>query len=605
MDPLQKHRFVHTSLLRALFKAAKRVDADPALRALLTTPAEYTNMYNHYGERWEGPLLQLHDKRLAGAPGAAIPVSHAFFSFLQEINAGKSFFNPLDEGVSKRLYPVVVHKARALAASWKEAHPEGFADGEDTKLLAAAFFAMKCSKSVFDVVPLVESATQPQRKVTKVKLPGKGKKASVVKNPLVYQLPDYLKTLEVHQKLPVIQDSSEASAETPIPAETTDFEKTVKTNNEKATKNQTKTPKTKNAPKPTPQSAPAHFLVAHPMLDQCFRHAIILISAHRPTAAASVSTDDKKLPVHIDEVRPTRTGASKHRLKTSAKSQSERSEPDSSMGWVINLPVRSKNGDPLRVHDLKLDDHDDIFNECLSENIVFSGGPVGSPTMLSNRSHHALFLLYCGPLSIPELLAIKTPTAAKQEEAAADKTTLKVLPVAPGVHSICDLEFLRMLMQSEKVDRREILVILGYSGWGKSQLEGEVLQGTWFPASIDSAKDVRSLMLSYQKCDVGKDSPKEAKSTVEASATSKPSTGEKAAPPSKGDSGVAIKASQRAIAELAEKTRKELFATRTRASTSTVPMPVKMWSDFLHAMGPEHEPMSRLSAVLPLRSMSP
>ena len=569
---MQRQRKMQMSLLRTLLKAAKRIDADPALRAIITTPAEYTNMYNHYGERWEGPLLQVHDRPAAspGAPPPPMPVSHAFFAFLQEMNGGKSFYSPHDESAHARIFPRVMEKARALNELWKKSQGEvGDANSAETKAIAAAFFAIKCTQALFDVLPVVEPKS--------LRKSAKGKKGSL-------DVPLYLSALKALKDLPIISDTSE---DAPLTGKLEQKTEIITKKCDKRRKKTVKAAKTSQKGKEV-QKESAHFLVAHPMLDQCFRHAIILISSHKPGAAAHVSVKNvQESAAESKDAGASLPSAAKLRLRTPRRSSSSTYDPDASMGWVINMPIRAKSGEPLRVSDLKLHDHDDTFNTCLQSNIVYTGGPIGSPTTVSSRSQHALFLLYCGPLSLSALQNIKAEPGT--EATTNGSASPKVIGVAPGVHSICDPKHLQALMRAGKVKKSEILVILGYSGWGRSQLDGEVLQGTWFPASLAGAANVRSLMLSYQKNDA-----------VEPLAV------------------FGKKRTQKSVKDLKLKGKKVLRAKSTEAAPSApetaqtvqrtpsaVPFPITMWRDFLHAMGPAFQPMTRLGAVLPLRVMSP
>uniref|UniRef100_A0A7S4PI72 Uncharacterized protein n=1 Tax=Paramoeba aestuarina TaxID=180227 RepID=A0A7S4PI72_9EUKA len=259
---------------------------------------------------------------------------------------------------------------------------------------------------------------------------------------------------------------------------------------------------------------------------------------------------------------------------------------NSSMGWVINMPMRSKTSGLVRVGDLKL--KDEIFRTCLSDNIVFNGGPVGGAHLIMNDpGQQALFLLYCGSLTRKQL--------EKERKGDEKENTGKIHQVAPGVLSITDIQLLQTNILKGRVKASEILVILGYSGWGKSQLEGEIQQGTWFPAAMGSEKDARSLLLSYQKEDTGPVKPKVASKEDPKVDKSKEAGNKGKSTTRKGNQG---------LRNLAETTRLNLFSPPSGTATK-VPIPVKMWKGFLHSMGSNYVPMSRLSAVLPLRVMSP
>lgn len=115
-------------------------------------------------------------------------------------------------------------------------------------------------------------------------------------------------------------------------------------------------------------------------------------------------------------------------------------------GLVINRPAT------LTVN-LLLPDHPVLSNEKIQ---VFTGGPVGLDT---------LQFLHCVPEAIPG-----------------------GLDLGRGVWLGGELEGLASYIAERGVDaEKHLRLIVGYSGWGAGQLEGELASGAWIPAPLDRA----------------------------------------------------------------------------------------------------------------------
>ncbi len=115
-------------------------------------------------------------------------------------------------------------------------------------------------------------------------------------------------------------------------------------------------------------------------------------------------------------------------------------------GLVINRPAT------LTV-DLLLPDHPLLSSEKVR---VYTGGPVGLDT---------LQFLHCAPESIPGGFEL-----------------------GRGLWLGGELDNLATYVAGDgERAERHVRLILGYSGWGAGQLEGELASGAWIPAPLDRA----------------------------------------------------------------------------------------------------------------------
>eukprot|EP00759_Apiculatamorpha_spiralis_P033136 PhF_6_TR3441/c0_g1_i1/m.5013/K07735/algH; putative transcriptional regulator len=170
-------------------------------------------------------------------------------------------------------------------------------------------------------------------------------------------------------------------------------------------------------------------LVAHPLLDRAFHHAIVLVSTHNKQG---------------------------------------------SLGFVINQPLRTREGSLVTVGSLTSHLTGSVFTTHLRENVVFSGGPVGSAH--SHSSLRTLFLLYTGNEKFEDSHCI-----------------------AEGLYGVnnVDEHFLKA-MDEGRVKAEDVMVILGYAGWGPHQLSGEVDMGTWFPVTLPNRDVAKKVVFSGQ-----------------------------------------------------------------------------------------------------------
>lgn len=90
------------------------------------------------------------------------------------------------------------------------------------------------------------------------------------------------------------------------------------------------------------------------------------------------------------------------------------------------------------------------------KSVVYAGGPVGLDT---------LQLVHRAPHRVPESVEL-----------------------AAGVWIGGDLEAVaRWMAEAPDEAERDLRIVLGHSGWGAGQLEGELSQGAWLPAAPDAA----------------------------------------------------------------------------------------------------------------------
>ena len=113
---------------------------------------------------------------------------------------------------------------------------------------------------------------------------------------------------------------------------------------------------------------------------------------------------------------------------------------DGSVGLVLNQETE------MRVNEL--------FDDVLCRNIVYSGGPVGKNSLLFLHSNESL---------------------------------LHAEPVLPGLYWGGDFEMLKFQLNEGLMNANDVVFFAGYSGWGPGQLQGELEQKSWIvaPARAD------------------------------------------------------------------------------------------------------------------------
>ena len=129
-------------------------------------------------------------------------------------------------------------------------------------------------------------------------------------------------------------------------------------------------------------------------------------------------------------------------------------------GFIVNKPLLNDQGVPVPIWAAFPGDSPALFTETLANNVVMVGGPVGA---IGNRET-AVFVIHRVP-GVPD-----------------------AVPVAPGVwSSYRSLEALDERIRADKVDVKDVMVVVGYAGWGNSQLGGEIENGSWFVADKSAA----------------------------------------------------------------------------------------------------------------------
>lgn len=113
-------------------------------------------------------------------------------------------------------------------------------------------------------------------------------------------------------------------------------------------------------------------------------------------------------------------------------------------------------------------DHSSVGSFGLMINKPFLGELPQELVGLEESANPNLAVLWSGPLQPNQMMLLHT----------APPSSAASLPLAGGVTLGGDLEFLQESMSSP--EGPEILLCLGYCGWGPDKLEQEVLNGEWF-----------------------------------------------------------------------------------------------------------------------------
>ena len=193
------------------------------------------------------------------------------------------------------------------------------------------------------------------------------------------------------------------------------------------------------------------------------------------------------------------------------------------------------------------------------------------------RGEHALFVLHCPGGG----------RAAKGGGEGGGRTQKGVkgsTVVVPGVYCVHALGPLGEAMGRGEVKAGEVVVVLGYSGWGRAQLDGEIAQGTWVPFRVKKGREIAALVSSYQRSAAEKDEEGMEKDAEVVSPAVKPI--------------VRVASLEKSHSE--EKAEKSV----PLIDESNVPYPAKMWKDVFTAMGHPYKCFARLCGVTPLRMSS-
>jgi len=184
--------------------------------------------------------------------------------------------------------------------------------------------------------------------------------------------------------------------------------------------------------------AAVRVIVANPLLPGIFAHSIVCMIPPPPPPAAAEGDGDN-------------AGDS----SSSESTTRARSPMEGATGFIINKPLLNDQGIPVPIWAAFPADSPALFTETLANNVVMVGGPVGA---IGNRET-AVFVIHRVP------------------------GVTDAVPVAPGVwSSFRALDELNERIKADGVDPKHVMVIVGYAGWGRAQLGGEIENGSWFVA---------------------------------------------------------------------------------------------------------------------------
>eukprot|EP01065_Artemidia_motanka_P001126 TRINITY_DN10529_c3_g1_i1.p2 TRINITY_DN10529_c3_g1~~TRINITY_DN10529_c3_g1_i1.p2 ORF type:complete len:491 (+),score=206.14 TRINITY_DN10529_c3_g1_i1:87-1475(+) len=203
----------------------------------------------------------------------------------------------------------------------------------------------------------------------------------------------------------------------------------------------------------------ARILVAHPLMDGFFKRAVMVVSHHR---------DGEAIAFIIN--RPLIA-----RVAESSKKQ----------GAKQLRPLRLSDMVPGRARASTLPGLTSLV-DLLRDNPIFCGGPVG----MGDGS---------GPVTLRFLHRCQGIPGAQS--------------CGGGLFVDGEAEALRRQLEDGTASASDFLVLLGYSGWGDSQLAGEISQGTWVvcqarnavPVAFFSQDSVRTRMATEQADDADRE----------------------------------------------------------------------------------------------------
>lgn len=168
------------------------------------------------------------------------------------------------------------------------------------------------------------------------------------------------------------------------------------------------------------------------------------------------------------------------------------------VGFTINRPLRNNDGVPVPVW------------------AVFAQEPQSPTAVLRYLEDNRIFV--AGPVSVvppplpmgPASASASASGAASSGAAAGERQTQReqdflsvahflhripgvpfAQPVAPGVWWNGDQRVIGAKLESKEASPRDVMVLIGHSGWGPQQLEGEICSGSWLTAVSRSEDDDR------------------------------------------------------------------------------------------------------------------
>ncbi|MFO7867783.1 MAG: YqgE/AlgH family protein [Bacteroidales bacterium] len=112
---------------------------------------------------------------------------------------------------------------------------------------------------------------------------------------------------------------------------------------------------------------------------------------------------------------------------------------DQTVGFILNQPL------PMSLHEIVEDVPESDFP-------IHIGGPI---------DHSRLHMLHTIGSDIPGSVLVSS-----------------------GIYWGGDFEYVKRLIQTNKITTNQIRFFLGYSGWGNNQLQQEILEDTWIITSI-------------------------------------------------------------------------------------------------------------------------
>lgn len=138
------------------------------------------------------------------------------------------------------------------------------------------------------------------------------------------------------------------------------------------------------------------------------------------------------------------------------------------VGVIVNKPLLNEHGQGVPVWAVVGDSLMPLFTKHLKNNPVMIGGPVRA---VDDRVPEGggLFLVHC----IPDI-----PDAS---------------PVGQGIFLSGNVEAIEKALDSGRAAPKDVMVVVGYAGWGAGQLGGEVERGSWFVAKGTDAAPVFQL----------------------------------------------------------------------------------------------------------------